>query len=60
MHPSSSRFRQPDGNSLLCTVSAVLTVSDVFDLFANELSRLRRRGFTFTRIFSGTFYNPLF
>ena len=60
MHSGSPRFRQPDGDGLLCTASAVLTLSDVFNLLANELSRLRRRGFTFARIFSGAFYNLLF
>jgi hypothetical protein len=47
-------LRQPNGDRLLRQARAVLSLSDVLDLLANEFARLRRHGLAFALRFPRT------
>ena len=53
-HSGPASLRQPDRNRLLGRACAVLSFADVMDLFANELTRLGRRGFSFALALPGS------
>ena len=52
IHPRASGFREPDGDGLLRGARAMLSRADVLDLFVNEFTRLRPRGFSLSLVLS--------
>src|SRR6187397_934495 len=56
----AARFRQTDGDRLLGGTSAMLALTDVLDLFADELTSLRARRFSFPLVLAGAFQRLAF
>src|SRR2546422_6376001 len=53
LHAGSARLGQPDGDRLLRRAGSVLPLSDVLDLFADELTGLSAGGFALTPVTTG-------
>src|SRR5262249_58048777 len=53
LHAGAARLGEPDGNRLLRRAGSVLTLSDVLDLFADELAGLSAGGFALTPVTTG-------
>jgi hypothetical protein len=59
-YAGSPRLRKSNRDGLLGRSRAVLTSTDMVNLFSDEFSSLRRRRFSFARVATGTIDGPFF